>query len=260
LQGRPKASKQVAVIADPVFGLHDERFATALNRREKGPSPLTPARSSPQLDELTRSINSFEPEGAPAELPRLAHTRQEAKEINALVPPAQRRVALDFAATRQSAMNPELSQYRILHFATHGLLNSNRPELSGLVFSLIDEHGRPQDGFLRLPDTYELKFPADLVVLSACRTGLGQEIRGEGLVGLTRGFMYAGAARVLVSLWNVDDAATAELMRRFYQKMLGPEKLSPASALRTAQLSLSQDRRWAAPYYWAGFTLQGEPR
>jgi len=113
---------------------------------------------------------------------------------------------------------------------------------------------------LRLPDTYELKFPADLLVLSACRTGLGQEIRGEGLVGLTRGFMYAGAARVLVSLWNVDDAATAELMRRFYQKMLGSEKLSPAAALRSAQLSLSQDRHWAAPYYWAGFILQGEPR
>ena len=169
-------------------------------------------------------------------------------------------MALDFAATRQSAMNPDLSQYRILHFATHGLLNSNRPELSGLVFSLIDEQGRTQDGFLRLPDTYELKLPADLVVLSACRTGLGQEIRGEGLVGLTRGFMYAGAARVLVSLWNVDDAATAELMRRFYQKMLGSEKLSPAAALRAAQLSLSQDRRWAAPYYWAGFILQGEPR
>jgi CHAT domain-containing protein len=260
LQGRPQASKQVAVIADPVFGLHDERLATALNRRETGASLLTKARSSSQLDQLSRSLNSFEPEGAPVELPRLAHTRQEAKEINALVPPGQRWVALDFAATRQSAMNPDLSQYRILHFATHGLLNSKRPELSGLVFSLIDEHGQAQDGFLSLPETYELKLPADLVVLSACRTGLGQEIRGEGLVGLTRGFMYAGAARVLVSLWNVDDAATAELMRRFYQKMLGSEKLSPAAALRAAQLSLSQDRHWAAPYYWAGFILQGEPR
>jgi CHAT domain-containing protein len=108
---------------------------------------LTQARSGPRLDELTRSINSFEPDGAPVELPRLAHTRQEAKEINALVPPGQRWVALDFAATRQSAMNPELSQYRILHFATHGLLNSNRPELSGLVFSLIDEHGRRRTAF-----------------------------------------------------------------------------------------------------------------
>jgi CHAT domain-containing protein len=128
------------------------------------------------------------------------------------------------------------------------------------VLSLIDEQGRDQNGFLRAHEIYDLKMPAELIVLSGCRTGLGREIRGEGLVGLTRAFMHAGAARVLVSLWDVNDEATAELMTRFYRGLLGPEKLSPAAALRAAQVSMAQDQRWSSPYYWAGFTLQGEPR
>jgi CHAT domain-containing protein len=98
------------------------------------------------------------------------------------------------------------------------------------------------------------------VVLSGCRTGLGKEIKGEGLIGMTRGFMYAGSARVLVSLWSVHDEATAALMARFYQGVLGPRRLPPASALRAAQLALWREKRWQAPYYWAAFTLQGEPR
>ena len=104
-----------------------------------------------------------------------------------------------------------------MHFATHGLLDSEHPDLSGLVLSLVDEKGTPQDGFLRLHEIYNLRLPVDLVVLSACQTALGREIRGEGLVGLTRGFMYAGAARVVASLWQVDDESTAELMKRFYR-------------------------------------------
>lgn len=254
LSGRPRAPKQVAVIADPVFGMSDERLAIAMSSRAK--TPVLSAHRG--LDELTRATTDFET--AANELPRLSRTRLEAEGIAGLVPDRQGRIELDFAANRKNATSRELSEYRIVHFATHGLLNSRRPELSGLVFSLVDEKGQPQDGFLRLSDIYELKFPADLIVLSACRTGLGQEIRGEGLVGLTRGFMYAGAARVLVSLWNIDDAATAELMRRFYQEMLGPKKLSPAAALRSAQLTISKDPRWHAPYFWAGFVLQGEPR
>jgi len=254
VSGRPRAPRQVAVIADPVFGADDERLTLTIAAREK-----TPVLSSRRgLDDLTRATSDFET--GTNELPRLTRTRQEAQAIAGLVPGKQERIELDFAANRANATSPELSEYRIVHFATHGLLNSRHPELSGLVFSLVDEKGQPQDGFLRLADIYDLKFPADLVVLSACRTGLGQEIRGEGLVGLTRGFMYAGAARVLVSLWSIDDAATAELMRRFYQKMLGPEKLSPAAALRSAQLSISKEPRWRVPYFWAGFTLQGEPR
>src|SRR5207302_2861076 len=130
----------------------------------------------------------------------------------------------------------ELAQYRIIHFATHGLLNSKHPELSGIVLSLVDEKGEPQDGFLRLNQIYNLKLPADLVVLSACQTALGKEIKGEGLIGLTRGFMYAGARRVVASQWVVDDQATSELMRVFYQGMLGEKKMEPAAALREAQI------------------------
>jgi CHAT domain-containing protein len=125
-----------------------------------------------------------------------------------------------------------------------------------LIFSLYDEKGGARDGFLRAHEVFNLNLPADLVVLSACRTGLGKEVRGEGIVGLTRGFMYAGAARVLVSLWDVSDRATSELMGRFYEGML-KRKLRPAAALRAAQLAMARDPRFKAPYYWAGFVLQG---
>jgi len=146
-----------------------------------------------------------------------------------------------------------------VHFATHGFLNSQHPELSGLMFTMFDEEGRAQDGFLRAHEVFNLKLSAEVVVLSACQTGLGKEVRGEGLVGLTRGFMYAGAPRVVVSLWSVSDAATAELMTRFYRGML-VEKLRPAKALQAAQVSLLGDKRFNAPFYWAAFTLQGEWR
>lgn len=124
---------------------------------------------------------------------------------------------------------------------------------------MIDENGREQDGFLRVGDIYNLRLPAEMVVLSGCRTGLGKEIKGEGLIGLTRGFMYSGAKRVAVSLWDVNDEATSELMAHFYREMLGGKKLSPASALRQAQIKMIGEKRWQNPYYWAAFTLQGEP-
>jgi CHAT domain-containing protein len=166
-------------------------------------------------------------------------------------------VDLDFAASKPAATSGTLSQYRMVHLATHGLLDSEHPELSGVVLSMVDEKGTTVDGFLRLEDIYNLNLPADLVVLSACQTGLGKEMRGEGLIGLTRGFMYAGAPRVVVSLWSVDDRATAELMKRFYRAML-VDKLRPAAALRSAQMELRNESQWSPPYYWAGFVLQGE--
>jgi CHAT domain-containing protein len=150
-----------------------------------------------------------------------------------------------------------LSQYKYVHFATHGYLDSEQPELSAIVLSMVNEQGKPEDGFLRVHDIYNLQLPADVVVLSACQTGLGKEIKGEGLVGLTRGFMYAGAARVVVSLWSVSDKATAELMARFYTKML-TDKMRPAAALRAAQLETAQGKTWNSPYYWAGFVIQGD--
>jgi CHAT domain-containing protein len=136
-------------------------------------------------------------------------------------------------------------------------LNSRSPELSGLVFSLVDRQGKPQNGFLEAQEIYNLKLGADLVVLSACQTALGKEIRGEGLVGLSRGFMYAGVPRVIASLWKVPDQATTELMQNFYRGIL-KQGLQPAAALRAAQYSMWKESRRSSPYYWAGFTLQGE--
>jgi CHAT domain-containing protein len=175
----------------------------------------------------------------------------------AIAPAGAGMEAIDFKASRMTALSPELSQYRIVHFATHGVLDDKYPDLSGIVLSLVDEQGQRQDGFLRLHDIYNLNLPCDLVVLSACQTGLGKEVKGEGLIGLTRGFMYAGAARVVASLWKVDDRATSELMKRFYRRMLR-EGMSPAAALRTAQIEMQGQKQWRSPYYWAGFVLQGE--
>ena len=249
--GRKVAPKTVAVIADPVFSDNDERLKSS-----PGTQPAVPLQSVTPTDvdslALTRAARQI---GVP--FGRLRHTRTEANNILKLASAAEAMQALDFSANRATATSPQLSQYRIVHFATHGILDSVHPELSGVVLSLVDEKGKPQNGFLRLRDIFNLNLPAELIVLSACETGLGQEVRGEGLVGLTRGFMYAGAPRVLVSLWSVDDAATSELMSRFYKKML-QEGQKPAAALRAAQLEMWQDTRWKEPYYWAAFTLQGE--
>jgi CHAT domain-containing protein len=166
---------------------------------------------------------------------------------------------VDFSASKTTATSAELGQFRIVHFATHGLINSQHPELSGIVLSLVDERGQPQDGFLRMHEIYNLNLGAELVVLSACQTALGKEVKGEGLMGLTRGFMYAGSPRLVASLWDVRDEATAELMKRFYQGML-KENLRPAAALRAAQVSMWKEKRWEAPYYWAPFVIQGEWR
>jgi CHAT domain-containing protein len=140
------------------------------------------------------------------------------------------------------------------------LLNSDQPELSGLILSLYSPAGEKVDGFLRMHEIYNLRLSADLVVLSACQTGVGKEVKGEGLVALTRGFMYAGTRRVVASLWKVDDASTAALMQNFYRCLL-KEGRSPADALRQAQLKImGQNKRWSSPYYWAAFTVQGEYR
>jgi CHAT domain-containing protein len=168
-------------------------------------------------------------------------------------------VATGFDATPEKLAQADLTKYAILHFATHGILDPKRPENSGLLLSMVNRQGQAQNGFLGLQDIYRLHAPVDLVVLSACRTGLGKDVRGEGLIGLTRGFMYAGASSVVASLWKVDDEATAELMRRFYANML-QRGMTPAAALSVAQNSIRQEPQWRSPHYWAAFTLQGEYR
>lgn len=249
LQNRKPAPNAVAVIADPVFSATDERLAartkTAAAREARGDGPAN-----------TRLIEHLADDSGLI-IRRLKFTRQEADQILAEAPRARNLRAVDFKANRAMATGTELSKYRYVHFATHGYIDSERPDLSAIVLSLVDEDGKPEDGFLRAHDIYNLNLPAELVVLSACETGLGKQIKGEGLVGLTQGFMYAGARRVVVSLWNVNDKATAELMARFYRGMLR-EKKTPAAALRTAQIEMSQQRQWRSPYYWAAFVLQGE--
>jgi CHAT domain-containing protein/tetratricopeptide (TPR) repeat protein len=255
LKARPRAPKSVAILADPVFDKDDPRLASLKVRRSDvahaGKSRVAP------LDQAQRALRDFN--GLTDVISRLPFSGREAEAIMALVPAGEGMLALGFRASRATAIGSELSQYRYVHFATHGLLNSKHPELSGVFLSRFNEFGKSQDGFLQLHDVYNLKLSADLVVLSACQTALGKDIRGEGLVGLTRGFMYAGAPRVVASLWQVDDAATADLMREFYTEMLTKGK-RPAEALRAAQVRMWEQNRWPSPYYWAAFTLQGEWR
>jgi CHAT domain-containing protein len=233
-----RATPRVAVFADPVFDAHDPRVGrhAALS---PSPSPLLALRSASDV-----GLAGFR---------RLRFSRAEAEAIAALTPPGSR-VALDFAAARTGL--GDLRDFDIVHFATHGILNSRHAELSGLVLSLVNQSGDPIDGFLRLHDIYELDLNAELVVLSACESALGKEISGEGLVGLTHGFMYAGAQRVLASLWQIDDRSTAELFATFYTKLLR-EGARPGAALRGAQLALAHSSARSAPFYWAPFVLQG---
>lgn len=242
LSSRPKPAGALAVLADPVFDPRDPRVRGAArspgNAREAG----------------TRGI-----EGNLPLFDRLTASRREAETIASLEPGGEVLLALDFQARRDLVTGGRLAGFRILHFATHGTFHGEHPELSGIVLSLVDESGRPQEGFLRLPDLHALTLSADLVVLSGCQTALGREIRGEGLVGLSRGFLDAGARNVIASLWQVPDRATAELMGSFYRALLERGE-TPAAALRQAQLAIRARRGWSDPYHWASFVLLGEGR
>jgi CHAT domain-containing protein len=243
--GRKQAPKTLAVLADPVFSADDARVVqqetnTNAAARESAPDAIRAATDVGLQDFV-----------------RLRFSRTEAEEIARMAPAEATLKALDFDASRETVLSRDLGQYRIVHFATHSLLNNEHPELSGVVLSLVDRAGRPQNGFLRLYDIYNLRLGSDLVVLSACQTALGGEIKGEGLIGLTRGFLYAGAPRVVATLWEIDDRTTAEVMKRFYEAMLVRGE-RPAAALRAAQVAMWRTKGWDAPYYWAAFTLQGE--
>jgi len=226
----------LAVVADPVFEPDDPRL-TAVSVALPG----TTVRAS----DLAMV------------LPRLPFSREEAAAIFRLAPADRRFAALDFAASRDTVLGGVLSGYRILHFATHSVIDPQHPALSGIALSRVDREGKRRQGFVRASEISRLRLPADLVVLSACRTALGQEVRGEGLMGLTQSFFQAGARRVVVTLWPVDDRATAELMTRFYRALL-TEGRSPAAALRAAQISLRREPSFRSPAFWAGFVLQGD--
>jgi CHAT domain-containing protein/tetratricopeptide (TPR) repeat protein len=258
----PAPRKTIAVLADPVFASDDPRVSKmqreprTTNAELETPASRTDDQSATH-SVATRALEPFTVDAARGVLSRLPFTRAEAQAVTALVPQTSVLRAVDFEASLQLAMSGRLAGYRIVHFATHGLINTRHPELSGLALSLVDAQGRRQDGFLRLNSIYNLRLSADLVVLSACESALGKEISGEGLVGLTRGFMFAGTPRVVASLWQVSDLATAELMKKFYTGML-QQGTPPAAALRRAQLEMAKDPRWKSPYFWAGFILQGD--
>jgi CHAT domain-containing protein len=236
------AGATVAVLADPVFTVHDARI------RSEG-SAAVASRSG----ELERSLEDT----GLRSLDPLPATRDEAASIASHAGADRTFTALGFQASRAVALGPDVAHARIVHLASHALTDARRPELSGIVLSLYDEKGQPQDGFLGMEDIYRLRLSADLVVLSACRTGLGKEVRGEGVLGLTRGFLLAGTARVVSSAWKVSDRATAALMDRFYASLLEQHQ-APGAALREAQLSLRKERRFSSPFAWAGFVLHGD--
>jgi len=234
--GRGVRSKVLAAFGDPALG-----------------SAQQSAKASEQSRDIELNGDNFDL----SSIGQLFFAEREINNLRDIATPAATFTATGFAANRKQLFSMDLSQYAILHFATHGLLDPKRPEHSGILLSMVDDHGKKQEGFITLQDVYSLRAPVDLVVLSACRTGLGKEIRGEGLVGLTRGFMYAGATTVVASLWKVDDEATSELMKSFYTEMLQNRK-TPDEALRIAQNNIRQNPRWTAPHNWAGFILQGE--
>ncbi|HNC44672.1 MAG TPA: CHAT domain-containing protein, partial [Acidobacteriota bacterium] len=259
LTGRQLAPKKMALLADPVFSPADDRVRA-----------VTSQVSQPVAENLL-ACPWFSNRGFT--LDRLPATRKLAHIVRSLVPPGQYTIALDFGANLNFATSNDLSHFQIVHFATHGMLNSENPDWSGLILSLVDVSGHSVPGFLTTLETFTLNLPAELVVLQGCQTGFGldpfktetgklqsQSITNEGLTGLTRGLMYSGARRVLVTLWNVRDDSSSELMKRFYQKHLHPKNpMPPLAALRAAQLEMRHTPNWKSPYYWAGFLFYGQP-
>jgi CHAT domain-containing protein len=245
------------VVADPVFSADDERLAAS---NDSGEEPRAAARVLARLEPTRTTATSYD---------RLPYSGLEARSLMAMVGPEASYSAFDLDASKQLVLSGRLEGYEIVHFATHGQLHEQHPELSGLVLSLVDEAGRPVDGFLHEHEVFTMRLPCKLVVLSACETALGPEISGEGIAGITRAFMYAGARQIMVSLWQVADRGTAELMQHFYQGLID-EGMAPPAALRAAQIAMlghEQDPgsspgaagrgARSAPYFWAGFVLQG---
>ena len=253
IANRKPAPKALAILADPVFSANDERVTNqAQNKQLNQQNSLT---LELERSALKRSADTLNRQG----WGRLPGTRKEGETLLGLVPETNRLQVFDFDANYNWATSSKLNQFRILHFATHGFVNDANPELSGIVLSLVNQQGKDIRGYLRLGDLFNLDYPADLIVLSACETGLGKEIRGEGLVGLTRGLMYAGAERLMVSLWKVSDEGTAVFMQEFYKEMLQNGK-SANEALRVTQLKMWKQEKWRNPNYWAAFAFLGEWR
>jgi CHAT domain-containing protein len=258
-QRAKNTSHALLIIADPVFNSNDARAKKA---------PAAPAGTDADtrglgIQSALADVDGSAPapngtmEGLP--LARLAGTRVEAEQISKLAKASggQADVWLDLDASEENLDTRDMSKYRVIHVATHGLLNAERPQFTGVVLSLVGNKTR--DGFVRTDEVFNLHLGSPLVMLSACETGLGKEKRGEGVMGLTRAFMYAGAPTVGVSLWSVADKSTADLMTDFYQRLLSTSATNTASgALRGAQLAMISGKKYSAPFYWAPFVLVGD--
>jgi CHAT domain-containing protein/tetratricopeptide (TPR) repeat protein len=227
---RTAPARRIAVFADPVFTAADTRLGPS--RHANDPSALT--------------------------LPRLRFSGVEAQTI-ASAAPGLTRIWSDFDATRHQVVAADLSEFGVLHFATHARLDDSRPQLSAVELSSVDRDGRSLDGSVRVVDVANLSLNARLVVLSGCRTALGRPVDGEGLIGLAREFLNAGAGAVLASVWDVDDRATAAFMAHFYREVFEKHQ-SLDAALRVAQTRMRADARWLHPADWAGWVLIGIDR
>jgi CHAT domain-containing protein len=245
---RAPRTLRAAVLADPVFRADDPRVSHVAGASET--TTASTASADQAIDLREGGLLS------PETLTRLPYSREEASAIATLAG-KDVFVGLDFDASRATIDAGKLGRPDVLHIATHAMVDEAQPELSGIVLSLVDKQGARVRGFLPLVEVYDLPVSANLVVLSACRTAAGPDVRGEGLVSLTRGFMYAGTPRVIASLWSIEDEATAAFMRSFYEAFF-TKHLSPSAALKAAQQTMQRTPKWASPYYWAAFAFHGD--
>ena len=265
-QNNNRSGRAMLILADPVFNSNDARAKGAAASATEGDTRglgIQSALADVTGQDSTATAGSTKMQGLP--LARLTGTRTEAEQIVKLAKTsgAQADMWLDLDANEGNIETRDVTKYRVVHIATHGLLNAERPQFTGLVLSLVGN--KTEDGFLRTDEVFNLRLGSPLVMLSACETGLGKEKRGEGVMGLTRAFMYAGAPTVGVSLWSVADKSTAELMTDFYKRLLGssaaePASVSPSAAMRDAQLAMIAGKKYSAPFYWAPFVLVGDWR
>ena len=273
-QGNRATGRAMLVVADPVFNSNDARAHGTTSSTESAETRglgIESALTDVAGQSAVAAAESGKMQGLP--LARLAGTRAEAEQISKLGKTSgmQTDVWLDLDASEGNLETRDVSKYRVVHIATHGLLNAERPQFTGLVLSLVGN--KNEDGFLRTDEVFNLRLGSPLVMLSACETGLGKEKRGEGVMGLTRAFMYAGAPTVGVSLWSVADKSTAEFMTDFYKRLLGSAGTvpsssgsssstgwSPSGAMRDAQLAMISGKKYSSPFYWAPFVLVGDWR
>jgi CHAT domain-containing protein/Tfp pilus assembly protein PilF len=227
-----KPQRDILAVGDPDFGASEA----------EGPAPAGP--SAGQNQAL----------GYDSRFYRLKYSGQEVEDIAALFKPKKREVLVRDQATEERLKAANLSDFKIIHFATHAVIDDKKPARSAIVLCLDQDPA--EDGFVQMREVFNLRLRADLVTLSACETGLGRLVRGEGIEGLSRAFFYAGASSVLLSLWAINDQASYQLLERFYTHLHASRSI--ADALRKAKIEMINSGVLDHPYYWAGFIAMGD--